>query len=135
VLAGILSALCLLFSWRAYRRCRLIHAGMLVTETDPVEKRFAESELNLELNLAQRNVGALARAASFGGGGLAFWCAAHGEVLTHPFAFWGSGGLGLLGWAGCKELQRRIGSLAGAWRAATNQKRRRQGVDQSERTG
>jgi hypothetical protein len=138
VLAGILSALCLWFAWRAYRRCRAIHSGLVATEAteveaDPVEERLAESELNLELNLARRNVQALGRAALFGGTGFAFWGLASGDLLTHPLGLWRSFGLGLLGWGGCRQLRYQIGSLADSWRAA--RRRRRQGVDPSERTG
>ena len=135
MLAGILSALCLWFSWRAFRRCRAIHGGIVEDEPDLLERRLAEAELNLELNLARRNVQALGRAALFGGAGLAFWAVATGQLVTRPVAMWGSFALGLIGWGGCRELQRRIGSLAESWRATTNRRRRRQGVDQPERTG
>jgi hypothetical protein len=135
LLAGILSAFCFWFSWRAFRRCRAIHGGMIQVEADPLERRLAEAELNLELNLARRNVQALGRAALFGGAGLAFWAVATGQLVTRPIAMWGSFALGLLGWGGCRELHRRIGSLAESWRDTTNRQRRRQGVDPSERTG
>jgi len=135
LLAGILSALCLWFSWRAYRRCRAIHGGLAIAESDPFEERLAERELNLELNLARRNVQALGRAALFGGTGLAFWGLASGELLSHPIALWRSFGLGLVGWGGCRQLRYQIGSLADSWRASVNRKRRLQGVDPSERTG
>jgi hypothetical protein len=135
VLAGILSAICLWFAWRAFRRCREIEASGPVVEADPVEARLAEQDLNLELNLSLRNVKALGRTALFGGAGVAFWVVATGQLQASPLALWGSFGLGLLGWAGCSEIHRRIGSLAESWRAATNRKRRRQGVDPSERTG
>ncbi len=135
MLAGILSAFCLWFSWRAFRRCRAIHGSMVTVEADALEQRLAEAELNLELNLAGRNVKALGRAALFGGASAAFWAAATGELATHPVALWRSFGLGLVGWGGCRELQRRIGQMADSWREATNRRRRRQGVDPSERTG
>ena len=96
---------------------------------------MAEAELNLELKLARRNVQALGRAALFGGAGLAFWAVATGQLVARPLAMWGSFGLGVVGWGGCRELQRRIGSLAESWRHTTNRRRRRQGVDPSERTG
>ena len=108
---------------------------MLSADSDPLEARLAERELNLELNLARRNVQALGRAALFGGTGLAFWGLASGELLTHPMALYRSLGLGLVGWGGCRQLRHRIGSLADSWRASTNRKRRLQGVDPSERTG
>jgi hypothetical protein len=135
LLAGVLSALCLWFAWRAFRRCREIEARGRVVEADPVEARLAEEDLNLELNLAFRNVKALGRVALSGGAGAAFWVVASGQLVASPIALWGSLGLGVLGWGGCRELQRRIGSAAESWRAATNRKRRRQGVDQPERTG
>lgn len=137
MLAGLLSALCLWFAWRAFKRCREIHAGVLATESDPLEQRLAEAEWNSELNLAQRNVKALGRAALFGGAGLAFWAVATGQLVSHPIAMWRSFAFGLLGWGGCRELQRRIGSLAESWRGEANAKRRRrrQGVDPSKGTG
>lgn len=135
MLAGILAAFCLWFSWRAYRRCVAIHGGALVTDADPLEQRLAEKELNLELNLARRNVQALGRAALFGGTGLAFWGLASGDLPAHPLQLSCSFGLGVVGWGGCRQLQQKIGSLADSWRATANRKRRLQGVDQSERTG
>lgn len=137
MLAGILSASCLWFAWRAYQRCRKIRggAGLSGEVEDPLEERLAERELNLELNLASRKVQALGRAALFGGTGLAIWYVATGAFKTEPSLAYLSFGFGLVGWSGCLELQRRIGSLADAWRAATNQERRRQGVDRSKRTG
>ncbi len=111
---------------------------MAELESEPLEQRLAEAELNLELNLARRNVQALGRVALFGGAGVAFWAVATGQLVTHPITIWGSFALGLVGWVGCRELHRRIGYLAESWRAstnATNRSRRLQGVDQSERTG
>jgi hypothetical protein len=135
LLAGILSALCVWFAWRAFKRCREIETNARVVDADPVEQRLAEADFNLELNLALRNVKALGRAALFGGASLAFWAVASGELVLSPVAMWRSFGAGLLGWGVCREFHRRIGSLAESWRAATNQRRRRQGVDQPERTG
>lgn len=139
MLAGILSALCLWFAFRAYQRCRAIasRSGALLgsDEEDPLEARLAERELNLELNLAGRTVKALGRAALFGGTGLAIWFVATGALSSEPRLPYQAFALGLLGWGGCRELQRRIGSLADSWRSATNQRRRRQGVDQPKRTG
>ena len=135
MLAGIWSALCLWFAWRAYWRCRAIHGGLLIADPDPLEESLAERELNLELNLARRNVQALGRAALFGGTGLAFWGLASGELVTHPMALYRSFGLGVVGWGGCRHLRQQIGSLADSWRASINRKRRLQGVDPSERTG
>ena len=135
MLAGVLSALCLWFAWRAFKRCREIQQGALGLEPDPLERRLAEAQLNLELNLARRNVQVLGRAALFGGAGMAFWVVATGQLSTHPIAMWRSFAFGLLGWGGCREFRRRIGSLAESWRVGANKKRRRQGVDPSERTG
>lgn len=137
MLAGILAALCLLFSWRAFRRCRDIHGGALQAElaSDPLEQRLAERELNLELNLAGRVVTALGRASLFGGTGLAIWSYATGAFATEPRTTFAAFAFGLVGWGGCREFQRKIGSLADSWRAEANRRHRRQGVDQPERTG
>lgn len=137
MLAGILAALCLWFSWRAFRRCRLIHGGALQAELvdDPLELRLAERELNLELNLAGRTVKALGRSSLFAGTGLAIWFYATGTFTKQPLLAFGSFAFGLLGWGGCREFYRRIGSLADSWRARTNRERRRQGVDQAGTTG
>jgi hypothetical protein len=136
LLAGILSALCLWFAWSAYRRCSRIQSGAASAQTDdPLEQRLAERELNLELNLATRTVQALGRASLFGGTGLAIWFVATGALQSEPLLAYQAFGFGLVGWGGCRELQRRIGSLADNWRAAVNRARRRQGVDPSKRTG
>ncbi|HVY27665.1 MAG TPA: hypothetical protein VHB79_14020 [Polyangiaceae bacterium] len=137
MLAGILAALCLWFSWRALRRCRAIHGGTLQAELedDPLELRLAERELNLELNLAGRIVKGLGRTSLFGGTGLAIWSYATGAFATQPVLTFASFALGLAGWGGCREFHRRIGSLADSWRSETNRRRRRQGVDQSAATG
>lgn len=137
MLAGILAALCLWFSWRAFRRCRTIHDGALEPElaNDQLELRLAERELNLELNLAGRTVKALGRVSLFGGTGLAIWFYATGAFKEQPLLAFGSFALGLVGWGGCREFLRRIGSLADSWRAETKRRRRRQGVDQSHTTG
>jgi len=139
LLAGILAALCLWFSWRAFRRCSTIHGGALEPELadDPLELRLAERQLNLELNLAGRTVKALGRVALFGGTGLAIWFYATGAFKEQPLIAFSSFAFGLLGWGGCREFLRRIGSLADSWRSATEAKRRRrrQGVDQSRTTG
>jgi hypothetical protein len=152
LLAGILAGLCLWFSWRALRRCRAIHGGALQPEvaSDALEQRLAERELNLELNLAGRTVTALGRASLFGGTGLAIWFYATGSFATDPKQASASFAFGFVGWGGCREIQRRIGSLADSWRAQATQANRetnrrarsnetgeqsRQGVDQSGRTG
>jgi hypothetical protein len=141
LLAGILAALCLWFSWRALRRCRAIHGGAVQPEVagDALEQRLAERELNLELNLGGRTVTALGRASLFGGTGLAIWFYATGGFAADPKQAFASFAFGLMGWGGCREIQRKIGSLADSWRAETNRRGkardRRQGVDQSNRTG
>jgi hypothetical protein len=137
VVAGILAALCLWFSWRALRRCRAIHGGALQPELldDPLELRLAERELNLELNSAGRIVMGLGRTSLFGGTGLAIWSYATGAFATQPLLTFASFAFGLAGWGGCREFHRRIGSLADSWRSEINRRRRRQGVDQSAATG
>lgn len=140
MLAGILSALCLWFAWSAYRRCRSIQSGAVSAAgsegDDPLEARLAERELNLELNLATRTVQALGRACLFGGTGLAIWFVSTGALRTEPQLAYQAFAFGLVGWGGCREFQRRIGSLADAWRASVNgAARRRQGVDPPKRTG
>jgi hypothetical protein len=131
--AGVLSALCLWFSWRAFRRCHAIESSVEGSESDVLEQSLLERERNIELNLAERNVRALGRVALFGGTGLGIAALTGGH--EYDFLAGAAFGLGLFGWAGCGELRRRIGSLADSWRTATNRRRRRQGVDQSERTG
>jgi hypothetical protein len=142
--AGVLSALCIWFSWRALRRCQAIEAGSdsaaRESQPDELEDQLLVRERNLELSLAARNVQALRRAALFGGSGLAFWALSAGGAGGREYDLVQAGeafAAGFVGWAGCGELQRRIGSAADAWRRATNAKsrKRRQGVDQSERTG
>jgi hypothetical protein len=139
LLAALLSALCLWFSFRAYRRCAAIQSGAMVlhdaAQEEPLEQRLAERELNLELNLATRTVKALGRASLFAGTGLAIWFVANGSFRSEPRFAYQSFAFGLVGWGGCREFQRRIGSLADAWRSAMNRKRRRQGVDQPKRVG
>jgi hypothetical protein len=139
LLAGILSGLCLWFAWRAYQRCSKIHRGALsltrAEPEDPLEERLAERELNLELNLAGRTVKALGRASLFGGTGLAIWFVATGALTSESRVAYQSFAFGLVGWGGCGEFQRRIGSLADAWRAAINLRRQRQGVDPPKRSG
>jgi hypothetical protein len=159
--AGSLSALCFAFSWRAFQRCRAITSldatssisvGGLssspttevgsdppTNETEAFEQRLEERESNAALNLAKRNVKALAQAAFTGGLGLFFWALTggkgHHQEAVQALALGGVGAIACLG------LRRQIGSLAESWRDATNRRNRanrepaRQGVDQSERTG
>jgi len=142
--AGVLSALCSWFSWRLFRRCQAIQSGpeslAPASQVDELEDELLARERNLELGLAKRNVQALRRASLFGGSGLAFWALAGGRGGAGEYDLVAAGqafAAGLVGWAACGELQRRVGSLADSWRQATNAKsrRRRQGVDQPERTG
>lgn len=150
--AGCLSAVCFAFSWRALGRCQSIAAGSRVTgalapsgspsatakgaATDS-EQELELRELNAELNLAKRNTRGLAQVAFTGGLGLAFWALTggreHQPEASLAFALGGVGGVACLG------VSRKIGSLADGWRSAVNsaanRKRRRQGVDPSERTG
>ena len=156
--AGCLSALCFVFSWRAYRRCRIITSATATPpissarlqieareagrdhetedapthETDAFERRLAERESNAALNLAQRNVKGLAQAAFTGGLGLLFLAmtggSGHHQEAIEAFS------VGSVGAIACLGLRRRIGSLADAWRDAANKRLRRQGVDPSKRT-
>gem|GEM_PF-5780252 len=154
--AGSLSALCFAFSWRTFQRCRAIASGgatrpmsstteaprplptleaehLPTVETDSFEQRLAERESNVALNLAKRTVKGLAQAAFTGGLCLFFLAVAggkgHHREAVEAFT------LGSVGAIACLALRRRIGSLAEAWRETTNRRRRRQGVDQPERTG
>lgn len=136
--AGVLSALCVWFSWRALSRCRAIEqATPDAVEAEPedeLERGLLRRERNLQLGLAKRNVQALGRAALFAGTGSSFLAFAGGSedhlaaLLPAGLAF----AAGMSGWACCAEIHRRVGSLADAWRS---RQRRRQGVDPSERTG
>ncbi|HEX2876878.1 MAG TPA: hypothetical protein VHP33_36750 [Polyangiaceae bacterium] len=141
-----------MFSWRALGRCRNIAASRPPARALPspgsasvapeasatdFEQELELRELNAELNLAKRNVKGLAQVAFTGGLGLAFWALAggreHQPEASLAFALGGVGGVACLG------VSRKIGSLADGWRSAVNsaanRKRRRQGVDPSERTG
>jgi hypothetical protein len=120
VLAGALSAVAVGFAWRALERCRELTgvAGRaqqleaLEESGDELELRLAEREARLMLGLALRNVLGLGRAALFGGTGCAVWELTSGS--SHYLYAGGAFGLGFLGWAGCGEAHRRLGSLAGA---------------------
>jgi hypothetical protein len=138
--AGSLSALCFAFSWRALQRCRAITTmptgaspPNAASEGDSFEQRLAERESNTALNMAKRNVKGLAQAAFTGGLGL-FFLALTGGSGHHRDAL-GAFTLGSVGAIACLAVRRRIGYLADSWRDATNRRRRRQGVDQPERTG
>lgn len=111
LLAGLLSAFAISYSARAFWRCKRQLAATPVDD-DELERNLAARAEKLELGLARRNVEALGRAALFGGTGCAVWELTGGSThyLNAGVAF----GLGLLGWAGCGELHRRIGSLAGS---------------------
>lgn len=113
--AGVLSLFAFSFSLRSYLRCRaLVDAARLATEAtdDELERRLTARERSLELTLAGRSVQVLGRSSLFGGTGAAVWELSGGSshYLGASLAF----GLGLVGWTGCGELGRRIGSLAGA---------------------
>ena len=112
-----MSVVALTASLQAYRRCRAVArvTQSPEAETDELEKRLAEKEQALAFTLGVRNVKALGRAALFGGTGCAVWELTGGSA--HYLMAGGAFGLGLFGWAGCGELERRIGSLAGARRA------------------
>jgi len=121
--AGALAALCLWFSWRALARCQAIETGtagdaFLPTE-DELERELLARERSLQLGLAKRNVQALGRAALFGGTGLSFLAFTGGGVdgLTALAPAGLAFAAGMVGWAGCAEIHRRVGSLADAWRA------------------
>ena len=145
--AGAWSALCVGVAWRAYRRCQNIAAderalARKATSSDAIEQDAFERELllrelNGELNLGQRTVKVLAQAALTGGLALGFLALTGGH--THQPEALQAFGLGAVGGALGLGMYRKIGSLADDWRAqlnsAANRKRRRQGVDQPERTG
>jgi hypothetical protein len=132
VLGAVLLALgCVGVAWRALRRCASIPDDEL-DPSDGLELQILQRERNLHLNLAGRNVQVLGRVALFGGTGLGIATLTGGRQydMAAGAAFFS----GVLGWTICAEFRRRIGSLAESWRVATNRKRRRQGVDPSERT-
>jgi hypothetical protein len=131
--AVVLSALCLLVSLNAFRRCRALPLDPAALEDDPLERRLAEREVTLELSGSRRSVQVLGRSALFGGTGLAVLELTGGS--THYGWAAGVFVVGLVGWMVCGELERRIGSLAESWRSVTERVRRRQGVDQSPGTG
>jgi hypothetical protein len=115
--AGLLAVLALFVSARAFARCRsLVASSAALAEDDDLERRLAERETSLELGLARRNVQALSRATLFGGTGLAFWELTSGS--SHHIFAGGAFGLGLVSWAACGELHRRIGYLADRRRQA-----------------
>ncbi len=112
---GVLSLFALSISLRTYLRCRkLIASARLPTEAedDELERRLLARERSLELTLAGRSVQVLGRSSLFGGTGAAVWELSGGSshYLGASVAF----GLGFVGWTGCGELGRRIGSLAGS---------------------
>jgi len=114
---------------RTLARCGAVVRSPAADENDELEQRLAEKERRLVLGLGRRNVLALGRASLFGGTGLGVWGLTGGSA--HYLEAGAAFGLGLVGWAGCGEAHRRIGSMADG-RLGT---KRRQGVDQSERTG
>ena len=130
--AALLALWCVGSAWRALRRCTSIERSEL-DPGDALELSILERERNLEFNLAGRKVQVLGRVALFGGTGLGIAALTGGREydIVAGVAFL----CGVASWSICAELRRRIGSLAESWRAATKKKHRRQGVDQSERTG
>lgn len=122
ILAGVLVALSLAYSLRVLRRCAALGRATLSEERgqgprdthaeDELELRLAEKSLALELGLGRRLVRTLARATLFAGTGLAVWeltgGSSHYPVAAVAFV------MGFAGWAGASEVERRIGSLAGA---------------------
>ena len=147
--ARCLSAVCCAFAWRALARCRANVAGDPFARPsappsdaagepeNAFERELELRELNDELNLAKRNVKGLAQVAFTGGLGLAIWALTggreHQPEASVAFALGGVGGVA------CLVIRHDVGSLADVWRtrmnAGANRKRRRQGVDPSERTG
>ena len=128
LLAGVLMLGSVAYAFRTLSRCRAVCQSP-IAEDDPLEQRLAEKEQHLVLGLGKRSVLALGRASLFAGTGLGVWGLTGGSAhyLEAGVAF----GFGLVGWATCGEAHRRIGSLADSRRKP----KRRQGVDQSERTG
>jgi hypothetical protein len=116
LVAGGLSAVAIGVSLRALGRSAEVLRSGVGAEDDELEQRLAVKEQALVLGLSSRNVRALGRAALFGGTGCAVWELTGGSAHYLPAA--GSFCLGFVGWAGCSELERRIGSLAGARRAS-----------------
>ncbi len=115
VVAGTLSAATIWASMRSLKRCRaLLKGGVGAADDDELEARLRDKEQALVFGLALRNVRAWGRAALFGGTGCAVWELTGGSA-HYPLAG-GSFLFGFIGWAGCGELQRRIGSLAGGRR-------------------
>jgi hypothetical protein len=126
--AGVLSALCVWFSWRTLARCSAIQrSSPSVEEEDELERELLARERNLQLGLGKRNVQVLGRVALFGGTGASFLVFTGGGEydLVHLLPALLSFAAGLLGWAACGEVYRRIGSLADSWRAVNNRTRRR----------
>ena len=121
-LALALAALSIAVSIRALLRAR--QAASSSVDDDPFEQRLAVKERRLVVGLARRSASAMGRASLFGGTGLGVWALTGGS--THYPQAGSAFGLGLVGWAVCGELQRRIGSLADS----VSKRGRRQGVDQ-----
>ena len=109
LLAGLLALFAISYSVHVFVRCKR-QRDVAAAEDDELELKLAKRQQKLEQGLGRRNVEALGRAALFGGTGCAVWELTGGSAhyLTAGVAF----GIGLLGWMGCGELHRRIGSLA-----------------------
>ena len=122
-MAGALSTVALAVSLRTLARCRAVarEAHSAAAGDDELEQRLAEREQALVLRLGARNVLALGRTALFGGTGCGVWELTGGS--SHYLSAIVTFGMGLVGWAGCGELQRRVGSLAGSARALRKRER------------
>lgn len=119
LLASLLSGGSLLYGFRTLSKCQSASRALRsASDDDPLEQRLAEKELRLLVALGRRSVLALSRASLFGGTGLAVWSLTGGS--THYLEAGVDFSLGCIGWFGCSELQRRIGSLAEELRSATS---------------
>ena len=163
--AGSLSALCFVFSWRAFQRCRAITSASATPPTSAARSTTEAREAReagrdppshetedppshetdaFEQRLAERESNAALNLAKRNVKGLA-QAAFTGGLGLFFLAMTGGQGhhreaveaftLGSVGAIACLALRRRIGALADTWRDAANKRLRRQGVDPSERTG
>ena len=113
LVACAVSALSVAYCFRVLQRCKAL-SRVALTEQDPLELELAQKALSLQLALGLRSVRTLARATLFSGTGLAVWeltgGSAHYPQAAVCFV------LGFAGWAGCAEVERRVGPLAGGRR-------------------
>lgn len=130
LLAAALALLALGHAFRTLVACRRAARSLdALVEDDPFEARLADKERRLVLGLGRRSVLGVGRACLFGGTGLGIWALTGGSA--HYLEAGAAFGLGLVSWAGCGEVHRRIGSLADRASSAA----RRHGVDPFKRTG